>query len=328
MTQLAVAQESPIATASAAMMMNPAHMQSLVGFAEMMAKSALTVPDHLRGKPSDCLAIAMQAAQWGMNPFAVAQKTHVVSGRLGYEAQLVNAVVQASGAITGSFSYEYRGAGSDLECRVGAVLRGQSDVTWGEWLRNGDVTTRNSPLWKVNPKQQLGYLQVKNWARAYCPGSILGVYTDDELQDAMPSQVQKPQPPRNVHMGAADEVKPKTASSLPAYEVASFENNLSSWAAAIASGRKTPDQIIEMIQTKATLTDEQKARIRKAVPTVTDASTGEVISAKSIETQLDQAPDMDALNLAADLIRQITDDETAQHLRDVYESNVTRLTKE
>ena len=40
-----------------------------------------------------------------MNPFAVAQKTHVVNGSLGYEAQLVNAVVQASGAIDGRFHY-------------------------------------------------------------------------------------------------------------------------------------------------------------------------------------------------------------------------------
>lgn len=259
MTQLAVAQESPIATASAAMMMNPAHMQSLVGFAEMMAKSALTVPDHLRGKPSDCLAIAMQAAQWGMNPFAVAQKTHVVSGRLGYEAQLVNAVVQASGAITGSFSYEYRGAGSDLECRVGAVLRGQSDVTWGEWLRNGDVTTRNSPLWKVNPKQQLGYLQVKNWARAYCPGSILGVYTDDELQDAMPSQVQKPQPPRNVHMGAADVVEP---SANPPYPQDKFDENLPAWRKAIKDGKATPDKIVGKLKSANTITTEQEQAIR------------------------------------------------------------------
>lgn len=261
MTQLAVTQESPIATASAAMMMNPAHMQSLVGFAEMMAKSALTVPDHLRGKPSDCLAIAMQAAQWGMNPFAVAQKTHVVSGRLGYEAQLVNAVVQASGAITGSFSYEYRGAGADLECRVGAVLRGQSEVTWGEWLRNGDVTTRNSPLWKVNPKQQLGYLQVKNWARAYCPGSILGVYTDDELQDAMPPQPQ--QHARNVHMGAADVVEPP---ANPAYPDEKFKENLPAWLKAIEDGKATADKIIGKLKSANTITPEQEHAIRHPKP--------------------------------------------------------------
>jgi hypothetical protein len=262
MTQLAVAPESPIATASAAMMMNPAHMQSLVGFAEMMAKSALTVPDHLRGKPSDCLAIAMQAAQWGMNPFAVAQKTHVVSGRLGYEAQLVNAVVQASGAIVGAFSYEYKGAGADLECRVGAVLRGTHEITWGEWLRNGDVTVRNSPLWKVNPKQQLGYLQVKNWARAYCPGSILGVYTDDELQDAPPARHQPDPTPRNVHMGAADVVEP---SANPPYPQDKFDENLPAWRKAIKDGKATADKIVGKLKSANTITTEQEQAIRADV---------------------------------------------------------------
>ena len=179
----------------ASVMLNANHMQALVAFADLMAKSAVTVPQHLQGKPADCLAIAMQAAQWGMNPFAVAQKTHIVSGRLGYEAQLVNAVITASRAIEGVFSYEFRGAGQDLECRVGAIPRGGSEIVWGEWLRNGDVKTRNSPLWAVNPKQQLGYLQVKNWARLYCPGAILGVYTDDELQgvDDAPAAPRGPQ---------------------------------------------------------------------------------------------------------------------------------------
>lgn len=154
--------------------------------AERMAAGKMTVPEYLRGNPSDCMAIAMQAMLWGMDPFAVAQKTHIVSGRLCYEAQLVNAVVQASGAIRGTFSYEFRGDGVTLECRVGAVLRGQQEITWGEWLMAATVQVKNSPLWKVNPKQQLGYLQVKNWARAYCPGAILGIYTTDELEDVTP----------------------------------------------------------------------------------------------------------------------------------------------
>jgi RecT family len=138
---------------AAALMMNPTSMQSLVAFAEMMSKATATVP------------------------------AHIVSGRLGYEAQLVNAVIMASRAIEGTFHYEYRGEAQNLECRVGATPRGEAAIVWGEWLRNGDVTTRNSPLWKTNVKQQLAYLQVKNWARLYCPGAILGVYTADELQD-------------------------------------------------------------------------------------------------------------------------------------------------
>ena len=240
-----------------AMMFNPSAMNSLLAFADMMAKSSVTVPDHLKGKPADCMAIAMQAMSWGMNPFAVAQKTHIVSGRLGYEAQLVNAVVQQSNAIRGAFSYEFKGEGSALECRVGAVLRGEDSVTWGEWLRSDQVTTKNSPLWKVNPKQQLGYLQVKNWARLYAPGAILGVYTPDELDSIAP-------PPANKNMGPADVVQPPDAPAkpgLPDYSDADFDKNLPAWAKVVESGKKTAADLLAMLSTKAAFSDEQKARV-------------------------------------------------------------------
>lgn len=187
--------QQPAALTTGSMLSNVALMDSLHRFAVLMSESRVTVPTHLHGNVPDCMAVAMQAVRWGMDPFVVAQKTHVVSGRLGYEAQLVNAVVQSSGAIRGAFHYEFEGAGSAMACRVGAVLAGEQGVTWGEWLKSSEVQTKNSPLWKVNPKQQMGYLQVKNWARLYCPGAILGVYTQDELVDVAPA----PAAPR--HMG-------------------------------------------------------------------------------------------------------------------------------
>ena len=186
------------------LMMNPAIMDALYKFAQVMAESKFTVPKHLQGNVGDCLAVAMQATLWGMHPFTVAQKTHQVGGTLGYEAQLVNAVVQNSGAIIGRFRYEYQGEGARLQCRVGAIPRGESEIVWGEWLSSESVTTKNSPLWKTNPKQQLGYLQVKNWARAFTPGAILGVYTPDEMED-IPVQRPKDITPRAEAIAATVE---------------------------------------------------------------------------------------------------------------------------
>lgn len=242
---------------TAMMLYAPGRLQALVTFAEMMAKSAITVPDHLKGKPSDCLAITMQALRWNMDPFAVAQKTHVVSGRLGYEAQLVNAVVQQSNAIRGAFRYEYRGDGPAIECRVGAVLRGEEDITWGEWLNANTVTTKNSPLWKVNPKQQLGYLQVKNWARLYCPGAILGVYSIDELETVAP-------PPANKHMGPADVVGAPPAP--PTWPDDAFEKQMGRWRTAVEKGLKTAADIEALASSKGALTTEQLAQIRALAP--------------------------------------------------------------
>ena len=189
------------------LMMNPAIMDALYKFAQVMAESKFTVPKHLQGNVGDCLAVAMQATLWGMHPFTVAQKTHLVGGTLGYEAQLVNAVVQNSGAIIGRFHYEYQGEGARLQCRVGAIPRGESEIVWGEWLSSESVTTKNSPLWKTNPKQQLGYLQVKNWARAFTPGAILGVYTPDEMED-IPVQRPKDITPRAEAIAATVETAP------------------------------------------------------------------------------------------------------------------------
>lgn len=170
-------------------MLNTKMFEQVERFAAMMASSKATVPNHLKGNTADCMAITMQALRWGMDPFAVASKTHLVNGNLGYESQLVNAVVSSSTAIEGRFHYEF----SEPEwqddkdpaawCRVGAKLRGEDQLTWGEKVYPAKQQVKNSPLWKTDPKQQTAYLALKKWARMYTPAVILGVYTNDEAEE-------------------------------------------------------------------------------------------------------------------------------------------------
>ena len=165
-------------------------METIYKFAEMMATCGPTVPKHLQGSPGDCMAIIMQSMQWGMSPHSVALKTHLVNGTLGYESQLVNAVISSSRAIKGRFKYETQGEGTDgVGVRCGAVINGEEEITWGQWIFKKDQSVQNSPLWKTDPVQQLSYLAVKRWARLYTPDVILGVYTPDELReiDAKPA---------------------------------------------------------------------------------------------------------------------------------------------
>lgn len=205
---------------------SPSGLQKLQAFASVMAEGKSTVPAHLAGKPADCLAVALQAAQWGMNPFAVAQKTHLVNGTLGYEAQLVNAVVTSSTAVQGRFKYEYGGNWENFRpgpanaanekglcVRVGAVLRGETEITWGEPLYMEFVTTRNSPLWKTAPKQQLAYLAVKFWARLYCPDVILGVYTPDEFEQK--ERVERDVTPARTRQDLNNLINQKPADAAP-----------------------------------------------------------------------------------------------------------------
>ncbi len=165
----------------------------------------------------------------------------MVNGNLGYEAQLVVAVLKNSGAVKGRPHYEYRGDGQALECRAGFVPAGEEAVVWTEWLSIGGITTKNSPLWKVNPKQQFGYLQARNWARLYAPDALLGVYTEDELQVIPAKQPE-------------------------AYPDADFAKNLPQWRGVVESGRKTAADLLAMLSTKATFSDAQQKRILALKP--------------------------------------------------------------
>jgi hypothetical protein len=301
-------------------------MQSL---AEIMATAKVTVPAHLAGKTGDCLAVVMQAAQWGMNPFAVAQKTHVVNGTLGYEAQLVNAVVQASGAIVGRFHYEYQGEGANVACRVGAVIKGEKEITWNEFLSAASVTTKNSPLWKTNPKQQLGYLQVKNWARAHTPGAILGVYSDDELEVL---------PPRD--MGNAEVVGEQVTPSNTRTEALKSHLGAGKKKAAVTleqvitglNAANTPDELLAAAEQAKALSGDEKskagaaytARLQqlKAAAHGVDTATGEVIDPDDaalrqveqgcgamtyaeVANALEKAENKDDFDAACDLIQHV-----------------------
>lgn len=216
-----------------------ARMDRMMKMAEILARGKATVPAHLQNNIGDCMAIVLQAAQWNMDPFAVAQKTHLVSGKLGYEAQLVNAVVITRAPVTGRPQYEwfgdwdrvigkfkekvsqkgetYRVPGWTLEdekglgVRVWMTMRGETEPRVLELLLT-QATVRNSTLWAGDPKQQLAYLAIKRWARLYCPDVLLGVYSADELE--APEAVAAPTPDPSA--SATARLKSRLAAPQPA----------------------------------------------------------------------------------------------------------------
>ena len=207
---IAITSQHGATVGTAAAIFSQEGMDRLVRFATLMADSKATVPAHLAGKPADCLAVTMQAAQWGMNPFAVAQKTHVVNGTLGYEAQLVNAVVSSSNLLATRLNYKWDGDWSkvsgktdkspSLTVTVWATLKGESEPRTLT-ISMAQAGVRNSPLWEQDPRQQLAYLCVKRWARLHAPDVLLGVYTPDELQEAAPRVERDITPPASTAAG-------------------------------------------------------------------------------------------------------------------------------
>lgn len=203
-----------VVTSSAALILDTSSLDNMERMAKMMASGKSTIPKHLIGSVGDCLAVVMQAMQWKMNPFAVAQKTHFVNGQIGYEGQLINAAIVTSGVIEGRPEYEWFGPwekvigkfeirkskDKDSEYRVpgwslkdeegiGIIIRAtiKGEVIPRELtLLLAQARVRNSQLWADDPRQQLAYLAIKRWARLYTPDVIMGVYSPDELETAQP----------------------------------------------------------------------------------------------------------------------------------------------
>ena len=149
--------------------------------AKIMAVADIAIPKHLRSNPGACLSVALQAAAWEMNPFAVANKTYVVNDRIAFEAQLINAVILRRAPITGRMEVSYSGEGATRACTVSAELKSGGTVTYTS-PTVGSIKTKNSPLWNSDPDQQLFYFASRSMCRRHFPDVLLGVYAPDEIE--------------------------------------------------------------------------------------------------------------------------------------------------
>jgi hypothetical protein len=184
--------------------LTPQNMEQGMSLATMMAKCSL-VPDHLKNKPDDCFPILVQALRWKMDPFAVAQCTAVVRGKLCYEGKLVHAVLIAMGAIDGRLTFEYKGTGDLREVTVTGTPRGDKARSITGTVRQWQTENGN---WKKDPDMMLAYRGTRAWARLYCPDAMMGVYTPDELDDGDVREVKatvhaEPEPARQREAPAA-----------------------------------------------------------------------------------------------------------------------------
>lgn len=260
------------------LLFNADAMNQLHSLARVMSESRITVPKHFQGNPGDCMAICMQAAQWRMNPFAVAQKTHITQGgQLGYEAQLVNAVVTSIAPIEGRMDFNFIGDWGKI---LGRVKEMKSEKTGGKYyLANWNTADeqglgvevyatlkgesrprvvtimlsqcypRFSTQWATDPQQQITYVGAKKWARRYCPDVILGVYTPDEMEG----------------MGRERDVTPQTESAgrpaLETFPEEKFNANFPTYEKTIKSGKKDATTVIATLSSKYELTEEQENRL-------------------------------------------------------------------
>ena len=157
------------------------HMQRI---ARVMSECSL-VPKELTKERdaafSNCFLVVNQASRWGMDPFALAQSTYFVSGKIGFEGKVIAAAINSDQRLDGRLDYSFSGDGDKLTITVSGTFRDTGETKTitgnvGQWKTNFG-------LWGKDPEQALVYRGTRQWARRWMPDRLLGVYSSDELDE-------------------------------------------------------------------------------------------------------------------------------------------------
>lgn len=166
-------------------MFQPRDGRELMDMANLMSTANLMVKDIYRNNPGNCMGLIAVCAPYGLNPLQVSWKTYQTKadGPIAYEAQVIVAMVNGSGAVQGGLRYRYEGEGDRRRCIASGILKGDPNPVEVMSPPLGQITPKNSPLWKADPDQQMAYYTGRSWARRYKPEMLLGIYDVDELTD-------------------------------------------------------------------------------------------------------------------------------------------------
>jgi hypothetical protein len=139
---------------------------------------------------------------------------------------------------------------------------------------------------------------------------------DDALRDHLSRRGDDGQSDNGQQQGKQEE------KSLPPYDQTKFEHNLkSTWAKRVTDGGK-PDDLLAMLKTRNTLTAEQEAAI-KALKPATPAA--EPWTFERVKQRLEEAKDVDALYIAADLISAVPDETQRAELNTLFDQLNTKM---
>jgi hypothetical protein len=230
----------------------PQTFEQALKFSEMLADSDM-VPKDFKGKPGNCLIAIQWGHEVGLQPLQALQNIAVINGRPAMWGDSLMALVRASTAC------EYVTESDDGHT---ATIRGKRKGQ-PEEIRtfSMDDAKQAGLLNKQGPWTQYPKRMRQMRARAFLLRDLFadvlrGMAMAEELQDIEEVEL-NPRP---------EQPAAKSRTELPLYADSDFDKNFDAWAAIIESGKKTPQQIIDTVSSKAVLTESQRQAILDLTP--------------------------------------------------------------
>lgn len=309
--------------------LSPQTFEQALTFANYMADSDM-VPKDFKGKPGNCLIAMQWGFEIGLKPLQALQGIAVINGRPSIWGDALLALVLSS-PVCKDVKEFYEGAGDDYKAVCVASRHNRADKRAEFSLKDAKAA---GLLGKAGPWTQYRDRMLKQRARAFAlrdqfADIIKGLAVAEESGDI----------PSERFMGEAEVVQPAKADTYPADQ---FEKNLPAWKKVITEGRKTPDEIIAMAQTKFPLTEEQQKAVRalgnakaapaqpkKATPApapAPDQETGEIVKTYAeVADLIAKANTPEELDNAGGLISAVADEGQRRELNTLWEDRSDEL---
>lgn len=251
--------------------LSPQTFEQALTFCDYLADSDL-VPKDFKGKPANCLIAIQWGAELGLKPLQALQNLAIINGRPALWGDAVIALVRSSPLceyITESDD------GDTAVCRV--KRRGESEEvrTFSmEDAKAAGLAGKAGP-WTQYPKR-MRQMRARAFAlRDVFPDVLRGMPIAEEVMDISAGSDQ----PRTTTAVTADK-------ALPLYSESDFAANLPKWWDIIASGKKSAEDLIATLQTKARFTAEQLKEIRNP-PTDVDDGRGEESDGNTVQNSVE-----------------------------------------
>lgn len=177
----------------------PARMEtafsSIAGFesAMRMAKALSTstmVPKSYQGGEqglANCIVALELSQRIGASPFAVFQNMHVIQGRPSWSSSFIIAALNTCGRFT-PLKFEMEGRGDSYGCTAWTTDKATGDRLDGPKVTIGMAKAegwmgKSGSKWQTMPELMLRYRAAAFFGRLYAPDVLMGMHSDDEVQD-------------------------------------------------------------------------------------------------------------------------------------------------
>ncbi len=231
--------------------LSPQTFEQALTFADILADSDM-VPKDFKGKPGNCLIAMQWGAELGLKPLQALQNIAIINGRPALWGDAVIALVRNSPLC--EYVTESDDGGTAV-CRV--KRRGESEEVRTFSLEDAKVAglLGKSGPWTQYPKR-MRQMRARAFAlRDVFPDVLRGMPIAEEIMDIPQAGAANGEQPRAAIESQADR-------QLPLYSETDFVANLPKWWDIIASGKKSADDLIATLQTKARFTADQLKEIR------------------------------------------------------------------